>query len=461
MAPSGFHTWSQTAASNNTADSSINWAEGQAPSSVNDSARGMMSVQAKWRDDNNGSLATGGTSTAYTLTTNTGFTTLALMDNQTLAFTMNATSGATPTLNVDGLGAKVIRNATGVALPTGALLSGAVYHATYDNGTGEWLLHNQPGVVPAGSVATASLADDAVTYAKMQNVSATSRLLGRATAGAGDVEELTIGTNLQLSGNTLSALGQSAAQVASLLFGYLSGLTLSTAGSSTSFSVAVGTADDSTGSDIMVSGTPITKTTASWVVGTGNGGLDTGAIAASTWYHVYLIKRPDTGVVDVLFSLSASAPTMPTNYTRSRRIGSIKTNGSSQWTLFRQNGDEFLWDTAVQDINTSSLGTSAVTFALGSVPTGVVVNAIGNISALGGAANSLILVSSLDESDQTPSTTAAPGHTLLAYGSSSEYKPVGRFSIRTDTSAQIRARGTAANATLKFNTIGWIDTRGK
>ncbi|VTU00992.1 Uncharacterized protein OS=Magnetospirillum gryphiswaldense MSR-1 v2 GN=MGMSRv2_2248 PE=4 SV=1: Collar [Gemmataceae bacterium] len=40
-----------------------------------------------------------------------------------------------------------------------------------------------------GSVA-ATIANDAVTYAKMQNVSATDKLLGRATAGAGDVEEI-------------------------------------------------------------------------------------------------------------------------------------------------------------------------------------------------------------------------------------------------------------------------------
>jgi len=41
-----------------------------------------------------------------------------------------------------------------------------------------------------GSVA-ATIADEAVTYAKMQHVSATSRVLGRITSGAGDVEELT------------------------------------------------------------------------------------------------------------------------------------------------------------------------------------------------------------------------------------------------------------------------------
>jgi hypothetical protein len=42
-----------------------------------------------------------------------------------------------------------------------------------------------------GSVATANIDNDAVTYAKMQNISATARFLGRFTAGAGDTEEVT------------------------------------------------------------------------------------------------------------------------------------------------------------------------------------------------------------------------------------------------------------------------------
>jgi len=40
------------------------------------------------------------------------------------------------------------------------------------------------------TVATGDIDDDAVTYAKLQNVSATDKLLGRVTAGAGDAEEI-------------------------------------------------------------------------------------------------------------------------------------------------------------------------------------------------------------------------------------------------------------------------------
>lgn len=40
------------------------------------------------------------------------------------------------------------------------------------------------------TVATGDITNDAVTYAKIQNVSATDKILGRVTAGAGDIEEI-------------------------------------------------------------------------------------------------------------------------------------------------------------------------------------------------------------------------------------------------------------------------------
>lgn len=40
------------------------------------------------------------------------------------------------------------------------------------------------------TIATADVDNDAITYAKIQNVSATDKLLGRSTSGAGDVEEI-------------------------------------------------------------------------------------------------------------------------------------------------------------------------------------------------------------------------------------------------------------------------------
>jgi len=64
------------------------------------------------------------------------------------------------------------------------------------------------GDITVASGTSWSIDNDAVTYAKMQNVSAASKLLGRGSAaGSGDVEEITLGTGLSMSGTTLSATG--------------------------------------------------------------------------------------------------------------------------------------------------------------------------------------------------------------------------------------------------------------
>lgn len=46
-------------------------------------------------------------------------------------------------------------------------------------------------ITVSGTGSTLTIDNNVVTYAKMQDVSATSRVLGRATAGSGDIEELT------------------------------------------------------------------------------------------------------------------------------------------------------------------------------------------------------------------------------------------------------------------------------
>jgi len=74
-------------------------------------------------------------------------------------------------------------------------------------GGGTGLLDGDYGdITVGGSGTTLTIDNDAVTYAKMQNVSAASILLGRGSAsGSGDVQEITIGNGLAMSGTTIQA----------------------------------------------------------------------------------------------------------------------------------------------------------------------------------------------------------------------------------------------------------------
>jgi hypothetical protein len=108
--------------------------------------------------------------------------------------------------------------------------------------------------------------------------------------------------------------------------GTLSGLIPTNNGSSAAnkIDVSAGMARDDSDTYNMGLAAAITAkdVTSAWAVGSSAGGLDTGAVGNNV-YYIWLIKRTDTGVVDVLFSLSSTAPTMPTNYTAKRLIGAF------------------------------------------------------------------------------------------------------------------------------------------
>lgn len=81
-------------------------------------------------------------------------------------------------------------------------VEGLIYHNTTDhyfyyyNGTAwvklqaQYVHPNHSGDVTSVADGAQTIANSAVTYAKMQNVSATDKLLGRSTAGAGVIEEI-------------------------------------------------------------------------------------------------------------------------------------------------------------------------------------------------------------------------------------------------------------------------------
>lgn len=73
------------------------------------------------------------------------------------------------------------------------------------SGGGGGISDGDKGDITVSSSGTVwTIDNDAVTYAKIQNVSNTNRILGRSTAGAGDIEEITVGGDLTQSGSNFT-----------------------------------------------------------------------------------------------------------------------------------------------------------------------------------------------------------------------------------------------------------------
>jgi microcystin-dependent protein len=114
----------------------------------------MMASIAKHRDDVAGAIVTGGTATAYTVTSYEAFDTLARLSGQLIAFTPHVTNGGAATLNVDSLGGKPLRSAPATELLAGTLIQGTPYVAVYNNSDAAFYLqgfYGNPYNVPLGA----------------------------------------------------------------------------------------------------------------------------------------------------------------------------------------------------------------------------------------------------------------------------------------------------------------------
>lgn len=193
---------------------------------------------------------------------------------------------------------------------------------------------------------------------------------------------------------------------------------------------------------------------AAWAVGTNQGGLDTGAKGNSTWYHVHLIRRSDTGVVDALFSTSATSPTMPTSYDQRQRIGSVLTDGSANILAFCQIRDAVLWKSPPLDVNTGALGTTATTYTL-SVPA-IDCEALLNVGVSNASAQRAVYLSTTDLTDLAASSSAAP---LASQRCNVINAPIVSRTSAWTKAGVIRAVADGASTTLRVATLGWVDPR--
>jgi hypothetical protein len=153
-----------------------------------------------------------------------------------------------------------------------------------------------------------------------------------------------------------------------------------------------------------------------------------------------------------------STPMMPVNYTKLRRIGSIRTDANSHIVAFVQHGDEFLWAAPPQDVNATNLGPSPVLYTLSQgLPPGVEVDAFIGLSAFNAVGGTDFFINSPDVPATTPNFNTGLLTLRLATSASYGANPT----IRANMGQQIRAVATTAGTNLTVSVFGYSDRRGQ
>lgn len=248
---------------------------------------------------------------------------------------------------------------------------------------------------------------------------------------------------------------------------YLAGLGTTPTVASTSVSIAAGVAmGNDQATSIVLTSALVKVLSSSWAVGSGNGGLYAAtSIQGNQTYHLFVIIRTDTSVVDAYFDTSVTAANIPSPYTVYRRIMSLKTSTFGNMVNYVQDGDYFRLMNAVLEVNATNPGTSATTQTLVGVPTGVNFKALINALLFGGSTNSFAAyISDLAVTAEAPSISQSPLTSIGDSPSATLGSGGAQIEVRTNTSAQIRWQcGPASGAadTFRIASLGWTDTRGR
>ena len=252
--------------------------------------------------------------------------------------------------------------------------------------------------------------------------------------------------------------------VPALSLGYLDGLTLSNNATTPDeiVNVAQGQCRDSTG---LYTLSLVNNATVSNVV-SGINGLDTGTVAVSTLYSIYIIGdsqgRNATGLI--LSTSHTGSITFPSGYDIYRRLGSVRTDASSDNLLFKQTGtsrNRTMW------IDSGTLGVTTTGFAIPSSATAAS-QALASIGVL----TTLIPQSTLEVMIYSSLVANAAGDALMLapYGftgavtmfrtnaSGTVEGHVLRVPTGLNTVQEVYYATSSATATVAFTFCGYVDS---
>jgi hypothetical protein len=311
--------------------------------------------------DITGKLITGGTSTAYTLATIAAAADYVLADGLALAFQFHTANGAAPTLKVNAFAAAPLRRDSGIDLLGNEYPTGSSTLAVYNAPTSEWLIQdNFQGlslqgflrVVSAGVVMSPSGVVD-FSGSGGVNFHANARLqLAADGAQPNSFMQLPYGSTAQRPASPLGAMFRYNTDriglefFNSLAWRPISGATPQNNASSIVKNVVTSNTQIACLADSIVAQSAFNdwitifgiNSTVNFAVSGVVNGLDTGGLAANTWYHLWAVCKADTTGVGVIASLQSSVANFLTNLYAiaaynagyAAYMGAFRTNAAAQ-----------------------------------------------------------------------------------------------------------------------------------
>lgn len=237
------------------------------------------------------------------------------------------------------------------------------------------------------------------------------------------------------------------AQVIQSPFYYTNNLQLSWL-TATTLSVAAGLARDNTNVDDMA--TTASTTINAAVIGVN--GIDTGALANSTWYAVHQIADTSSNKSTAfLISTSATAPYLPFSYDVFKRIGWVLTDGSANILKFFSygNGNQrtYMWDAIMNELSAAGNTSYTAVNMQSSVP---------STSTLAYINCKLIPNADGDSALLRPTGSSATANQYIFAPTAAKTVSESKW-INTNTSQSIDYKTSSASDALTIDVAGFID----
>ncbi len=178
-------------------------------------------------------------------------------------------------------------------------------------------------------------------------------------------------------------------------------------------------------------------------------GLDTGAEAASTWYHAWVIW--DGTTLSCILSLSTTAPTMPGTYTWKAYIGAVRNDAGSNFIRFIQRGK--MVASAVVNALAAATPTAANTYQTLSLSTQIPPNAsvvagyFGNINIT--TDRGVAVAADVNGVGESLAIGKVEGAVVY------NYSQVASFRVPLITSQQVAWKGSSLTADFRMDIAGW------